>query len=162
MNISSVDCVPDDDFIVDFSSADREFNSFSEKQRKDRQSRPTLETLFKVDATKRRRRVNINQKDVQMLPANGTAASIIDWGKKYKLDLKQRHAFYAMMSSFVLTCVHEAVDDHLEKKFSGFAPSSDTINEHVELSQKLNGQKELCFFYLVLAELENRTSSTTS
>ena len=150
-HVSSIKFIPNEKFL---SNEDEEIALVREeasKRKSTQQSCPTLKTLMHVAAQRKVQRVKINEKDINILAANGTAGSVIDWAKKYKLDIKQRQAFYTMTSSFVLTCANEALEQYLEDEFahfqeSMFMPSRKKTQEHVQLLKDLNGQKELRLF----------------
>ena len=54
------------------------------------------------------------QESVRVKQANGTAASIIDWAKKAKLDKKQMRTFEILASSFVLTFYDDAYKNDVQ------------------------------------------------
>ena len=146
--ISSITYEENSNFITNEKKEAENFHSEEETRTKTVRSNPTLETLISVAAQRKTRNININDKDVKVMTANGTAGSIIDWAKKHKLDKEQRLAFYTMTSSFVLTYVCEAMEDHYNNAFNenSWIPSRSVIQEHVKLLQRLNGQKELRLF----------------
>jgi hypothetical protein len=62
------------------------------------QTTPTQREIVRLLFNRTRRRSAMN-----VLPANGSARSIKDWGKKARLNKEQRQAFEIMTATFILT-----------------------------------------------------------
>jgi hypothetical protein len=110
MNLSSVDC----DGL--FLEVEEQQNQLMEPQQSDDtdeymhdESKPSQHDIVQVLLTKRRRRnrtfeeITNSNEVVNVLEANGSVKSIIDWAKKAQLDRKQRRAFEIIVSTFILT-----------------------------------------------------------
>ena len=72
---------------------------------------PITKQKIRVALTMRARRIQYidsMKKDVTLLDASGSAASIIQWGRAFRGDRDQRRAFEAITASFVLACIREA------------------------------------------------------
>ena len=92
----------------------------------ERESTNITKQKIQIALSKRTRRVRkIPKMDepFRLIDANGSAASIIDWGKVFRKDKLQRKAFQAITASFVLACMREALTqekEHLTRDHATF------------------------------------------
>lgn len=107
---------------------------------------PSQKDLIKIlmSKTSRRRRtfeeITKSKREVDVLEANGSVRSIIDWAKKARLDRRQRRAFEVIAGSFVLTFFSDASqDDSFGRGFrSRYQPF---FSEKIRLERLVEQQK---------------------
>jgi len=82
------------------------------------------------------------------LCANGTANSIILWGKRDKLDKEQQIAFEIITATYVLTFVNNAIGDHRDFDLT-LIPNLKTLARKFrkdETGEVVEYNKPLCLF----------------
>ena len=89
---------------------DQEANTADEKQQKPPNQNEIVQILFSKTSRRNRtfQEITKSTETVQVLQANGSVASIIDWAKKAKLDKGQKRAFKVIAATFVLSFYSEA------------------------------------------------------
>ena len=108
------------------------------------QSAPTQRDIVSllISKTSRRRRtfeeITKSKKVVNVLEANGSVRSIIDWAKKAKLDRKQRRAFEIFTGTFVLSFFRDAESDGSRRHT--FVKEKKLLNRLVEVRRRGSDQ----------------------
>ena len=112
---------------------------------------PSRKDLIKIlmSKTSRRRRtfeeITKSKREVDVLEANGSVRSIIDWAKKARLDRRQRRAFEIIAGSFVLTFFTEASQDDsfgrgFRSRFQSFFSEKIRLERLVEQNKRGDSQ----------------------
>ena len=95
---------------IDSNSGAEQGQQESDTYRRTKSCRDLLQTVFNFSSTRRRKFATFQDSDdeVDVQQANGSAASIIDWANKARLDDAQKRTFEILTASFVLTFYDEA------------------------------------------------------